>query len=574
MEELRSSLDTVQRAQLHEVADHLLEIYKTIARMRFLKPEWIEPGPHDISDKLPAYRKFNIDDSILYLYSIMPYIKSDQYRSPDFFHGSSFIDYRDIRVVERGRDPFYFKGAENPEHGLMKPWMTPLSELGNHESCIIYCAKTHRIWIVDQECWDTTDPGLKKGWHQDDDDTKSDNEPDEVEIDESETDEEDSDYLGDRNSEYSSEEELEYLREENDLMCDVKDLRSEEKEWEDHLKDNKSEESFHGIYGALETIPSRSAPEVLGDMNQWYLDLKETPGDGQHGGLKWHHEGIKDLYRKYGWPSEEFAGDAFLQDLEDTEVARRNKYRDEQPLREVSIYQQWLGLSSPATIEIIKAHRLPAANIDEEWKVHLDVWSRQSRRQRLERELAEAEEAAIWLCPGGKPQTPKTVAFWKEVLLQRLTVSKETEINRLSATKLGFPSKGDESPFYLSLEGLTKLGRLYSTAHTIARHNAEVIRMGNTQPLPCHHTPGSSMSIVELVPKIQKAIEGVKHQEELEESCKKWAIQVPSEAVQAQKAVENTFQLIQKNLNYFKGELAKLMEEAEAWERNNPVCHL
>lgn len=578
MEELRSGLDPVQRAQLHDVADHLLTIYKTIARMRYLKSEWIEAGPHDISDKLSAYRKFNIDDSILYLYSIMPYIKSDQYRSLDFFHGSAFIDYRDIRAVEYGRDPFYFGGTENPQDGLMKPWMTPLSALGNHQSCIIYCAKTHRIWIIDQEGWDTTDPGLKKGWHQHDD-AKSDNEPDEMDIDdESNADEEDSDYLSNAESECLSDDELEYLSEGDDLTCEIEDLRSEEKEWEDHLDDNRSEESFHGIYGALETIPSRPAPEVLDNMNQWYLDLKETPGDGQHGGLQWHHEGIKDLYRKHGWPGKEFSGDAFLQDLEDAEVARRDKYRNEQPLREVSKYQQWLKLSSPATIEIIKADRLPAANVDEEWKVRLDLWSRESRQQRLQRELEDAQEAAIWLCPGDKPQTPETVAFWKEVLLQRLGTAKQEEIKKFSEMQSGLAQSGEgngkQTPIYLSLEGLTKLGRLYSAAQTIAKHNAESIRAGNTQSLPHHHSLGTSMSIVDLVPKIQEAIDGVKHQEELEYSCKKWAVQVPSEAFQAQKAVENTLLLIQKNLSYFKSELAKLIEEADTWERNNPACHL
>ncbi|KAJ9390866.1 hypothetical protein DTO063F5_1310 [Paecilomyces variotii] len=153
-----------QKVRLHEVADSLLEIYQTLARMRFIDPEGIQKGPHDIKDLLPLYEEHGLDPSIIYLYSILPYIDTDLAGNRDFFHGGEFADFRDPEHVEQGRDPFYgdpqgddFEVEDGP---YIRPWVTPLSQLGNHQSVIIYDAREHQIWIIDQEGWSSTDQAL------------------------------------------------------------------------------------------------------------------------------------------------------------------------------------------------------------------------------------------------------------------------------------------------------------------------------------------------------------------------------------------------------------------------------
>ncbi|KAJ9143295.1 hypothetical protein NKR23_g6666 [Pleurostoma richardsiae] len=156
-----------QKARLHKVADLLLDIYKTLAEMRYIDPQGIRPGPHNITAIRPLYEKFGLDPAVVYLYSILPYIDTDVAGNSDFFHGGAFANFLDPEDVEQGRDPMYGSPEgddyESEDGPYMRPWVTPLSMMGNHQSVIIYDARLHRIWIIDQESWDTTDPKAVKG---------------------------------------------------------------------------------------------------------------------------------------------------------------------------------------------------------------------------------------------------------------------------------------------------------------------------------------------------------------------------------------------------------------------------
>ncbi|GAD92276.1 hypothetical protein NFIA_095430 [Paecilomyces variotii No. 5] len=158
-------LPRVQKARLHEVADSLLEIYQTLAKMRFIDPGGIQKGPHDMKHLLPLYEELGLDPSIIYLYSILPYVDTALAGNSDFFHGGEFVDFRNHDDVKRGRDPFlvgpYGDDFEAEGGPYIRPWVTPLSQLGNHQSVIIYDAREHRIWIIDQEGWSSTDPALR-----------------------------------------------------------------------------------------------------------------------------------------------------------------------------------------------------------------------------------------------------------------------------------------------------------------------------------------------------------------------------------------------------------------------------
>ncbi|EOO00455.1 hypothetical protein UCRPA7_4048 [Phaeoacremonium minimum UCRPA7] len=159
-----SELSASQKARLQRVADLMLDIYKTLAEMRYLDEDGIQIGPHDIEQLLPAYKEHGLDGSIVYLYSILPYVDTDLAGNYDFLQGGSFADFRNPEDVEQGRDPFYGspEGDDfDDENGpYIRPWVTPLSLLGNHQSVIIYDAKQHRVWIIDQEGWESTDLAL------------------------------------------------------------------------------------------------------------------------------------------------------------------------------------------------------------------------------------------------------------------------------------------------------------------------------------------------------------------------------------------------------------------------------
>lgn len=159
------SISPQEKAQLHEVADLMLGIYQTLVDMRYLDPVGVIQGPHNMTDLEHQFEELGIDPSIRYLYSILPYVDTDAAGNSDFLLGGEFTDFRDPDQVDQARDPFYaspsnsnFDDEDGPN---MRPWYTPLSQLGNHGSVIVYDARRHLIWIIDQESWSTTDLALQ-----------------------------------------------------------------------------------------------------------------------------------------------------------------------------------------------------------------------------------------------------------------------------------------------------------------------------------------------------------------------------------------------------------------------------
>ncbi|GIK06693.1 hypothetical protein Aspvir_002343 [Aspergillus viridinutans] len=270
-----------QKARLHEVANLMLEIYQTFAQMRYLDPAGIEQGPHNIDHLRPLYEKLKIDPAIIYLYSILPYVNTHVAGNKDFFHGGAFTDFRREEDVTQGRDPFYgcpVGDDYDDENGpYIRPWVTPLSRLGNHQSVIIYDARRHRIWIIDQEWWNTTDPALADGpvTYSDDSD-------------------------------------------------------KEEKE------PKKSKNS-----NDIEHIPSRRAGDVLRDIIRWYRSLDELPGGEHCAGEWSRYDiPLKELYREDGWP-DNFDGDSFQIAQARAHCASSAKYTAEEPLRCVERFKLW-----------------------------------------------------------------------------------------------------------------------------------------------------------------------------------------------------------------------------------------
>ncbi|OJK04323.1 hypothetical protein ASPACDRAFT_73967 [Aspergillus aculeatus ATCC 16872] len=160
------SISHQQKAQLHEVAYLMSEIYQTLVEMRYLDPAGVHTGPHNLTVLEPEFEELQIDPAVQYLYSILPYVDTEAAGNRGFLHGGEFTDFRDVDQVEQGRDPFYGSPSdpyfEDEDGPYMRPWVTPLTQLGNHGSVIVYDARRHFIWIIDQEGWSTTDLALQE----------------------------------------------------------------------------------------------------------------------------------------------------------------------------------------------------------------------------------------------------------------------------------------------------------------------------------------------------------------------------------------------------------------------------
>ncbi|KAF2492869.1 hypothetical protein BU16DRAFT_564176 [Lophium mytilinum] len=157
-------------ANLQEVADLMDEIYTTLAKMRYMPASAIKRAPHtNPGINLTLAAEYSLDPLVIRLHQLLPYVDKTAVESPDFIHGGEFADFRAEDDVRQSRDPLYSgwesnggKGDWDGEDGeYIRPWVTPLSLLGNHQSVIIYDARKHRIWIIDQESGESTDWALR-----------------------------------------------------------------------------------------------------------------------------------------------------------------------------------------------------------------------------------------------------------------------------------------------------------------------------------------------------------------------------------------------------------------------------
>lgn len=436
-------LSDAQKANLQSVATHLLTIYRTLASMHYLPSDAIIPGPHTLSDDLlSTYHSLSLSPSIIYLYHLLPYIDSTRTSSRDFFQESTFFNPLCAADVKRGRDPRYTcptAGDFEDENGeYMRPWYTPLSCCSNHSSLMIYDAEGHRIWAVEQIDGCTTDPKFV-AWYG----GKKDGEGDEEASNWGESDDsgwEDEDEEGDvvmsdevgseGSSEFWSEEEegmeteVEAMVKDQDEDVDfdegfehVEEL-SEQERWEADGVDSKNEND-------LEKIRSRPADEFLGDVNRWYLELKELPGGGEHN-HDWEPEYMRPMFVRNGWP-DRFDGDAFEIDFIRTHCENRARYFAEEPLRQVECHEGWIDYSA-RQVEQSKKEVSEAKTREDEWKARFQLWQAEENEKRNFRDIKEKKEQAERLCPGGVCQKEEDLPLWQ---LEQIREEMEGKRSRL-----------------------------------------------------------------------------------------------------------------------------------------------
>ncbi|KAK7923580.1 hypothetical protein PG985_007651 [Apiospora marii] len=159
------ALSPETKARLQHVADLMLAIYQTRAEMRFIDAAAIKPGPHDITHLLPLYASLKLDPTVVYLYSLLPYVDEAEAGQSEFYMGGTWFNHLDRREVEDGRDPFLLgpegDDYEDPNGPYMRPWFTPLSVMQADGQCLVYDARGDRLWMLDSETWHNEDPGLR-----------------------------------------------------------------------------------------------------------------------------------------------------------------------------------------------------------------------------------------------------------------------------------------------------------------------------------------------------------------------------------------------------------------------------
>ncbi|KAK4099597.1 hypothetical protein N658DRAFT_560318 [Parathielavia hyrcaniae] len=258
----------------------MLELYHILVRMLYLEPEWIQAGPHDLGALMPLYESLNIDSSIIYLYHILPYVKTP----PSDWDRNVFL-WGATSPTSATRT------LDTPEE-MMRPWMTPLSAMGNHQCVILYDAKRHVVGIFDQLYPGSYDHNKTEGVIQG--------------------------YLPGTEHMYF------ICKDGIETPCDVfewekyvneqgtdSDSDGEEDGEEEADSDADEEDEDKNIWNEMEGRPAR---RVLRDIVRWYHELRETPGGGENAGAEWDHDLVRPLYRKHGWPGEDFDADAFLVD--------------------------------------------------------------------------------------------------------------------------------------------------------------------------------------------------------------------------------------------------------------------
>ena len=399
---LGDSLSESQKANLHELADGMLKIYRTLERMRYLHGSWIQPGPHDVSHLVPMYRSHGCDDAIIYLYSILPYIGAP-YEYMGFFKGGRFADFRTEEDVKQGRDPFY----SDDDNERLLPCMTSLSLLGNHQTVIVYNAKTHWIGMYDQESGGSSDPNIHE-W--------------DVPVEEG--------LVGEEEREGREEEEEDKVGEDDGDDGDGGDEEDEDEDDDEGEGEGEDEDEDEGEGEEDEDeedesywyeMDGRAAPNVLRDMVKWYEELSEVPGGADDTPGEWREEISVPVYRKHGWPSADFDGDAFEVDLFRAKAAFEVKETVEEPIDNFRRCEAVIGYHTKRLAEATTRLEF-TETIDDAWVARFKLREAKMGLAAAEKDLVEAEKRMENLCPGGKMQNPEDLpllelravetAFW------------------------------------------------------------------------------------------------------------------------------------------------------------------
>lgn len=484
-------VEPFEKARLQEVADGLLKIYRTMARMRYLDPEWIVEGPHDVSEHLDSWRADGIEDPILYLYSILPYVDTGGAAGVDFFEGGEFVDFRD-GGPDFARDPNY----TDEDEAKLKPWMTVLEMMGNHATFMVYSAKHHGIWIGAADACgpagpDVSDAGDPENWVQfgvDEDEDGDEYGSDDQEDHESGrgSDAEDGNQSDDANDEEEEEEAASQEASDNGDDDDQYDQDGEDGQGSQDGSDGDQEDDdeqhdwdgveWERVEDHWPIEDARHAPKVLRDIDRWFNNLKTLPGSGEHTELLWPEwEVLRELYRKHNWSSSEFDGDAFL-----VSVARQWAKDEAKSKTEDDVWakrrEQDALTKKKAEIDTLSSEK--PADVNAEWKNKREIFSLQLACKWQEKHIANLA-AVIEPNWDYEAEAPKLLPLWEaECLRNRLGEDGEDgeAVSDDALAAVTGPVEGESKEARetrLKRKQALVNARMYTAAYKLAKADAE-----------------------------------------------------------------------------------------------------
>ncbi|CAI6311710.1 unnamed protein product [Periconia digitata] len=571
-----ASLSTEEKERLDEVADLLLRIYKTLVDMRYVPAEAVIEGPHTLSDEiLRTYEECELSPCIIYLYSILPYIDQIETYVQDFFQGGTFFNPLNKTHVTRGRDPRYLspEGGFDEENGkYMYPWYTPLSECGNHYNFLVYDAKRHVIWIVDQIEGSTTDPAFRK-WHTEADSVKAQSDWGESEssdddwVDESDEDAGEAAMSDDDDASCGS---SEFWDDNDDQMVDTQEIegmvadQDEEMDYEEGFEQIEELEEWERSEAALAELTNknsldaarhRPAREVLEDIDRWYHELKEFPGQGEHSAML-EPKILKPLYLKCGWP-DRFDGDNFEVEYARVNAQHNARYGAEEPLREVECLEGWIKGSEH---DLKRCHEdiAKAKTIDDEWLARIKIWEAQESIERNGKELKEARETARKLCPEGVCQKASDLPLWELEQLRVVTQHKREAVEYNSTPSSTSVSTDAERSAKAQHRRALREVEVYKKAFQASKADAQRLCPGRTFE---EATGIKSLGRRDTLTQIGSDKEIIEYYERIIPSMRSFASTIPQAAKRAVTQIEKKISDCEKSLQSTRTSL----ERNEKW---------
>ncbi|CAI4219744.1 unnamed protein product [Parascedosporium putredinis] len=345
-----------KKAQLHEVRDLMLEIYQTLVRMRYLKPGWIQEGPHDLDSHKRFHESLDLDPSIQYLYRILPYVHN---RHLAFFQGSVFADFRDKDTTITCTSAYSSTGN-----------VLSSANDGTGDGSAAQVQDGQGTPTRDASPSSPEPRAAAAGHHDADDGHSSHSEGDGTDQSDQEMEDTEAESVDDDDEE----------DEEGD-----EDMDGEDEDW------SSADEDDEEINGEAYNLGNgRPAPDVLRDIILWFKSLDEFPS-GEHAGPGWELEDVAPLYRKHGWPGDDFDGDAFEIDHARLDATSRIlSHAGHVPERIQALQGSFIPYQKQG-LETVRARLATASTPEEEWAARWELFRDERRLQHMQAELADLE---------------------------------------------------------------------------------------------------------------------------------------------------------------------------------------
>ena len=537
-----------QKVRLQEIADGMLKIYHTLARMSYLDPAYIHAGPHDISHLLPLYQSLKLSPSIIHLYSILPYVDDDEAGLETFFQGGRFADFRKEEHVKEGRNPLYddLEDEDEDRKGGMRPWMTPLSLLGHHRSVIIYDAKKHCIGIIDHESCGSTDKNIDLGYYQPERSRSAYHDIETKKRGESEGSWASESGKLDKSHSGESDQDDEEMDNEG----------GEDEDWEDVESDENEESEDESEEGIYDSLASRHAPDVLRDIAKWFEDLSEIP---ERAGVD--SDVNKEIYQKNKWQTADFDVDTLLVDQARAEAAASAKYESEEPIREVSRYQGAIRDENGPVMRGLRGAVEDAKGDDELWLARWELWKAEELNSRMRRKLKDAEIKRDLDFVDGKYAKEAELIFGEVSGLHEGMWARRRDLMDLQkAVKEKEDNGKSASPaLQTKIRQAEKDLKVYEAAYEAASADAERLFPGRSI------TPGRGIEALglDLDARIAGLTPSIEDTQQQLKSVREWVSQLPDTAMRARQATEDEVLHLESYLEVYNGQLRGCKEALE-----------